>query len=354
MSEVFIYTIVSVIIVSLLAFAGIIILAIKQKHLKKILLLLVSFAAGALLGNVFIHLLPELIHEGGFNLYTSIYILFGIILFFVLEKILHWRHCHLSATKEHTHPLAHMNLVGDAVHNFIDGMLIAGSYMLSIPVGIATTIAVILHEIPQEMGDFGVLLHSGMKIKKALFYNFISALFAVIGAIVILLLNVEVGIITGAIIPITIGGFLYIANSDLIPELHKDTKIGNSLGQLISLILGVGIMFILTVSHPHSHSNVDDHDHTNHAEQTHNELDHREQIVTHHEVVDECEYNEINVKAFHNRLHNIIHIASGPQDVINFIEKDSCVKDGSVNERKDGIYIKAIWKSNEKTIDFAH
>jgi len=259
MSEVFIYTIVSVFIVSLLAFTGAIILVVKQKYIKKILLLFVSFAAGALLGNVFVHLLPELIYEGHFNIFTSLFILVGILLFFVLEKILHWRHCHLSATSDHIHPLAHMNLVGDAIHNFIDGILIAGSYMLSVPIGIATTIAVILHEIPQEMGDFGVLLHTGMKVKKALFYNFISALFAILGAITILLMDIDISIVTSAIIPITIGGFLYIANSDLIPELHKDTKVSNSLGQLISLILGVSIMFLLSVAHPHSHSNADDH-----------------------------------------------------------------------------------------------
>lgn len=250
MSEVFAYTLVSVIIVSLLAFAGILILVIKQRYLEKMLLLFVSFAAGALLGGAFLHLLPELIDEGQFNRYTPIYILAGILLFFILEKILHWRHCHLSATNDHIHPLAHMNLVGDAIHNFIDGVVIAGSYMLSIPIGIATTVAVILHEIPQEMGDFGVLLHTGMSVRKALFYNFLSALTAIFGALIILILNIEISLVTSIIIPITIGGFLYIANTDLIPELHKDTKISNSLGQLICLILGFGIMFALTLSHP--------------------------------------------------------------------------------------------------------
>ena len=190
---------------------------------------MVSFAAGAMLGDVFLHMIPELAEENSLTLTSSLYILSGILLFFILEKIIHWRHCHLSAAKDHSHPLAFMNLVGDAVHNFIDGVLIAGSFLLSVPVGIATTVAVILHEIPQEMGDFGVLLHSGMKPKKALLFNFLSALTAVLGALVILVVGMSNENVTHIIIPITIGGFLYIANADLIPELHKETKISISI-----------------------------------------------------------------------------------------------------------------------------
>lgn len=244
MSQVTIYTLASVLIVSLLSLVGIFILVIKERYLKKILLPLVSFAAGGLLGDVFIHLLPELVESGNFNLMTSLLILLGIILFFILEKVLHWRHCHHTVTESHTHPLAFMNLVGDSVHNLFDGALIAGSYMLSIPVGIATTIAVVFHEIPQEMGDFGVLLHSGMKVKKALFYNFVTALFAVLGALLILWIN---GDIVTMVIPITIGGFLYIANADLIPELHKEVEIKKSIIQLAGFLTGIGFMYLLAI-----------------------------------------------------------------------------------------------------------
>jgi len=247
MSQIWLYTLVSVIIVSLISFVGVLIIVLKQAQIKKFLLFMVSFAAGAMLGDVFIHLLPEMAEEGGFGLIPSMYILLGILIFFILEKILHWRHCHHTATQSHTHPLAVMNLVGDAIHNLIDGLLIAGSYMLSIPVGIATTIAVILHEIPQEMGDFGVLLHSGMKTKKALAFNFITALTAILGALIVLGLGVGDYDITDKIIPITIGGFLYIANADLIPELHKDVVVKNSVIQLVSFLIGVGIMFGLTL-----------------------------------------------------------------------------------------------------------
>lgn len=273
MPQVWIYTLISVFIVSVISLIGISIIVFNQKYLKRFLLFMVSFAAGALLGDVFIHLLPELIEEGYFNSITPIYILLGILMFFVLEKILHWRHCHLSATKSHTHPLAFMNLVGDAVHNFIDGMLIAGSYLLSIPVGIATTIAVIMHEIPQEMGDFGVLLHSGMKVKKALLFNFLSALSAVVGAVIILGLGINNKELIKIIIPITIGGFIYIANADLIPELHKDTKIKNSIIQLISFVVGIGIMFTLTFTHAYNHDSEHGydggHDHSHISESVH-------------------------------------------------------------------------------------
>ncbi len=245
MSQVWILTIVSVIVVSLISLVGAVILVLKQSRIKSLLTFLIAFAAGAMLGDVFIHLLPELVRGGNFGLFSSAFILLGILLFFILEKILHWRHCHLTATESHTHPLAFMNLVGDAVHNLIDGALIAGSFLLSVPVGIATTIAVILHEIPQEMGDFGVLLHSGMKPGRALVFNFLSALTAVIGACLVLAFGVGEGSIESAIIPITIGGFLYIANTDLIPELHKEVAIKKSLIQLLSFLVGVGIMFMM-------------------------------------------------------------------------------------------------------------
>lgn len=245
MSSVWLYTLLSVFLVSVFSLVGILTIALKQAYLKKILLFLVSFAAGALLGDVFVHLLPHLVEEGEFSHQTSLYVLMGMLIFFVMEKILHWRHCHMSATKDHIHPLAHMNLLGDALHNFTDGMIIAGSFLVSIPIGVATTVAVVLHEIPQEMGDFGVLLHSGMSVKRALFFNFITALTAVLGAVFILTLNMDAESVTRLIIPLVIGGFLYIASADLIPELHKDVKPLNSLIQLLSLLAGIGVMFLL-------------------------------------------------------------------------------------------------------------
>ena len=239
------YSLISVIFVSLLSFVGVLFIAIKEEKLKKILLFLVSFAAGGLLGDSFIHLLPEAIKESGFTLGVSLAVLVGLLLFFVLEKFICWRHCHIPTSKSHPHPVVFMNLIGDGFHNFIDGAVIGASFLTTIPLGIATTLAVVLHEIPQEIGDFGVLLHGGLSKNKALIFNFASALAAVGGAILVLILGERIVGVSQLLIPFTAGGFIYIAGSDLIPELHKETNLAKSLIQMVGLILGIGIMLIL-------------------------------------------------------------------------------------------------------------
>ncbi|PJC28270.1 ZIP family metal transporter [Candidatus Shapirobacteria bacterium CG_4_9_14_0_2_um_filter_39_11] len=239
------YSLISVIFVSLLSFVGVLFIAIKEEKLKKILLFLVSFAAGGLLGDSFIHLLPEAVEEDGFSLSVSLAVLVGLLLFFVLEKFICWRHCHIPTSKSHPHPVVFMNLIGDGFHNFIDGAVISASFLTTIPLGIATTLAVVLHEIPQEIGDFGVLLHGGLSKNKALIFNFASALAAVGGAILVLILGERIVGVSQLLIPFTAGGFIYIAGSDLIPELHKETNLAKSLIQMVGLILGIGIMLIL-------------------------------------------------------------------------------------------------------------
>ena len=244
MNEVWFYSILSVVIVSLVSLIGIFALSIKVEKLKRILIFFLAFSAGALMGGAFIHLLPEIINEAGFGLNVALYVLSGILLFFILEKVIHWQHCHMPITKNHIHPFAKMNLLGDSLHNFIDGLIIAASYMINVPTGIATTIAVVVHEIPQEIGDFGVLLHGGYTKGKALLLNFGTALLAVLGAIVALLMGSIDGIevvLTG----IAAGGFIYIAGSDLIPELHKETAISKSFGQIVAFILGILVMVTL-------------------------------------------------------------------------------------------------------------
>ena len=245
MNEVWLYSLASVFIISLISLVGVFTLGMNVDKLKKILIYLISFSAGALFGDAFIHLLPEVIKNYGFGVLSAIYILTGILIFFILEKFVHWQHCHMPITKTHVHPFAYMNLVGDSLHNFIDGLIIAGSYLASIPVGIATTFAVVLHEIPQEIGDFGVLIHGGFKRGKAIMLNFLTALVAVIGTIVALVLGNYVSNIQQIIVPLAIGGFLYIAGSDLIPELHKETKILISVGQIIAFVFGILIMMAL-------------------------------------------------------------------------------------------------------------
>lgn len=242
MIEAWIYGIVSIIIVSLISLIGIVTFSIKVEKLKNVLIYFISFSAGALLGDAFIHLLPEIVKETGFTLQISLYVLTGIAVSFIIEKVIHWRHCHMPVTKEHKHPVAIMNLVGDFVHNFIDGLIIGASYLVSIPVGIATTIAVILHEIPQEIADFGVLVHGGFSKGKALFMNFLTSLSAAMGLVLALALG---PLIEGSIIfliPFTVGTFIYIAGADLIPELHKETKISKSLIQFAFFVFGVLVM----------------------------------------------------------------------------------------------------------------
>ncbi|MAG16255.1 ZIP family metal transporter [Candidatus Woesearchaeota archaeon] len=245
MPNVWIYTLSSVVLVSLISFVGILAISIKTENMKKILLYLVSFSAGALLGDVFIHLLPEIVEDKGFGINISLYVLLGIIVFFILEKIIDWHHHHDLNSKTHLHPFAITNLFGDAFHNFIDGLIIAVSYLVSIPVGIATTLAVVLHEIPQEIGDFGVLLHGGFTKARALFFNFITALMAIVGAIIALVISSYTANITTVLIPFAAGGFIYVAGSDLIPELHKEVAVKKSVLQLAAFILGILLMMTL-------------------------------------------------------------------------------------------------------------
>jgi zinc and cadmium transporter len=247
MQPTFLYSLISVLIVSLISLIGVITLSIKTKKLKSFLIYLISFSAGTLLGDAFIHLLPETVESYGFGLNISIYILLGIVLFFILEKFIHWRHCHGNITESnHIHPFAYTNLIGDALHNFLDGIIIAASYLISIPAGIATTLAVLFHEIPQEIGDFSVLLHGGFSKRKALAMNFLSALTAVLGTILTLWLGSTITNLETILVPIAIGGFIYIASSDLIPQLHKHSdKISKSIIQLITFILGIAVMALL-------------------------------------------------------------------------------------------------------------
>jgi zinc and cadmium transporter len=244
MNSIWLYSLLSVFLVSILPLAGIFILGINIKKLRKLLIYLVSFSAGALLGDAFIHLLPEVIDEG-YTTLAAVYILCGILIFFILEKFVHWQHCHAPITKKHIHPFAYTNLFGDALHNFIDGLIIAASYTVSIPVGIATTVAVILHEIPQEMGDLGIMLYAGFSKKKAVLLHFFVGLVAVLGTLLGLTLSNFFQNSQVFLISIASGGFIYIAGSDLIPELHKETDAKKSLIQIISFIIGVFIMLAL-------------------------------------------------------------------------------------------------------------
>ncbi|PIR75394.1 MAG: ZIP family metal transporter [Candidatus Magasanikbacteria bacterium CG10_big_fil_rev_8_21_14_0_10_43_9] len=245
---IWVYTLGSITIVSLVSLIGAVALSFGMERIKKWLLLFVSFSAGTLLGDAFLHLLPEVTEkEGSFSLQISFGVIAGILVWFIIEKFIQWHHCHHvhEFDKDHIHPFAILNLIGDFLHNIIDGMIIAASFLVSIPVGIATTMAVVLHEIPQELSDFGVLLHGGFSRGRALFLNFLSALGALLGAVFALFLAGQIEGIELLLIPFAAGSFIYIATADLIPELHKESRVGESIKHLVSLLAGVVVMALM-------------------------------------------------------------------------------------------------------------
>lgn len=224
---------------------GAITLFLKRDALMRVLLLIVSFAAGALLGDAFLHLIPEIAEsDHGFDLVASYSLLAGLLGFFVLEKVLHWHHAHFPHHEEVVHPVAVSNLIGDGLHNLLDGAIIAGAFVASPQLGIATAIAVALHEIPQELGDFSILLHAGMKPRRALALNLLSGLLAVVGAVLVLSIA-SAADLERLLLPFSAGAFIYIASTDLIPELHKEPEPVKSLLQVLSLLAGVATMAAL-------------------------------------------------------------------------------------------------------------
>ncbi|MEK7140703.1 MAG: ZIP family metal transporter [Patescibacteria group bacterium] len=242
----YIYAFASVIAVSLISLAGVFSLALREDILKKYIFLFISLAVGALLGDAFIHLIPEAMSELP-EVLAGILVISGILIFFVLEQFMHWHHHGEDKTDNQIHPVGKLVLFSDGIHNLIDGLIIGASFLVSIPVGLATTIAVILHEIPQEIGDFAVLLHSGYTKSRALWLNFLSALLAVIGVAIALIFGEMTEQFNLWLLPIAAGGFIYIAVADLIPELHKTREGTNSILQIVSVIVGVLAMAALTL-----------------------------------------------------------------------------------------------------------
>jgi len=234
--------IIATLIVSSISLIGIIFINIKEAQLKKIILLLVGFSAGAMMGGAFLHILPEAAEKLDIKL-LGIILIIGFCLFFLIERILHWQHCHEGQCDVHT--FAYTNLIGDGIHNFVDGLIIVSSFIIDFNLGVATTAAVILHELPQEISDYAVLLYAGFSKKKALFFNFISALLAVLGAIIGYFLFNTAEYLAVYLLPLAAGGFIYIAASDLIPELHKEKNLTKSL--LSFLVFCLGIIFIWLV-----------------------------------------------------------------------------------------------------------
>jgi zinc and cadmium transporter len=232
----FIWAIGASIAVSLVSLIGILGLLLKENILNKILILLVGFSAGGLMGGAFLHLLPEaLVHFDDKTVF--IYVIIGFILFFILEKYLYWRHCHDGVCDAHA--FTYLNLIGDSIHNLSDGLIIGASFLVGINFGIITTLIILFHEIPQEIGDFGVLIYGGIAKLKALLYNFISALTCILGTAIGYNLSMAAREFSCYLLPLVSGGFIYIAACDLIPEMHKQQGVKRATFSVISFCCGI-------------------------------------------------------------------------------------------------------------------
>jgi zinc and cadmium transporter len=227
-------------LISLCVWVSVIFLYLKKSFLKKITIFLVSLSAGTLMGGAFLHLLPEASEViKGDLLYLLV--LASFLLFFLMEKVLYWRHCHDEDCKIHT--FGYMNLFGNGVHNFIDGLIIASTFLIDYKLGVITTLAIVSHEIPQELGNFGVLTHSGFGRKKALVVNYLISLTVILGGVVGYLINRSIHDILPYLLPFAAGGFIYIAATDLIPEMKDHRNLKGSIISFLVFIFGVLIMY---------------------------------------------------------------------------------------------------------------
>jgi zinc and cadmium transporter len=239
-----IYALCAAFIVSLISLIGLITLPLKAKSLDKILIYLVSFAAGGLMGGAFFHLFPEVIELNENVTATFVYVALGFCLFFILEKYLRWHHCHNGECESHAH-LGYLSLSGDFFHNMLDGVIIVSSFMISTDLGLVVTLSIMFHEIPQELGDYGVLLYSGFTKSKALLLNFLTGLSALLGVVLGYLLINWVASLNLILISIAAGGFIYVAAADFIPELHKENKTATSI--ITFMVFLLALIFMLTI-----------------------------------------------------------------------------------------------------------
>jgi zinc and cadmium transporter len=244
MPAAWIYALTSVTAVSLASLVGAATLWVGERALKPLIFFMVSLAVGCMLGAAFIHVLPESYGAPGSATAKSMWAIAGIFAFFILEKYLHWRHEHEAAD---VRPVGYLNLFADALCNLLDGVLIGAAFQAGPSAGIATTVAVLCHEIPQEISDFGVLLHAGFGPRKALGFNLLSASLAIAGTVLSLVLGAELDVAAQVLLPFSAGGLIYLAGSDLIPELHRERAPLKSAIQTAAIALGIGIMLLVAV-----------------------------------------------------------------------------------------------------------
>jgi zinc and cadmium transporter len=223
---------------SAIALVGSVTLVLQETTLRRLLLPLVALAAGTLLGGALFHMIPAAVEKLGNQFFVYLWIVAGFAVFLALEQFLHWHHCH-RAPSEHR-PLTYLILIADGVHNFIGGLAVAGAFLIDVRVGISTWLAAAAHEVPQELGDFGILIHGGWKKGKALLYNFLSALTFLLGGLFAYLASYTADVTF--LLPFAAGNFIYIAAADLIPEIKHEEDPKLNLVHFVSFIAGLALL----------------------------------------------------------------------------------------------------------------
>ncbi|MBN2489806.1 MAG: ZIP family metal transporter [Planctomycetes bacterium] len=229
-------------LMSAIALVGSLTLLLRPATLDRLIMPLVALAAGSLLGGAFFHMLPAAAAKIPRPESIYLWTLAGFTAFFLLEQFLHWHHCH-RASSDCKQPLTYLILIGDGLHNFLGGLGVAGVFLIDIRLGITAWIAAAAHEIPQELGDFGVLIHGGWRRDKALLLNLLSGLTFLLGGIVAWI--VSAGIDVSFLVPFAAGNFLYIGASDLVPEVNKHRQIRANLVHFGAFVGGLVLLWIL-------------------------------------------------------------------------------------------------------------
>jgi zinc and cadmium transporter len=235
------WIVVACLAMSLLALSGAVTVVLPAPAFDRVVLPLVALAAGSLLGGALFHMLPAAVDRLGNVLPVYELLAVGIFTFFLLEQYLHWHHCHRSQSKHR--PVGYLILIADGAHNFVDGLAIAAAFIVDTHLGLVTWLVVAAHEVPQEMGDFGILVHSGWSRAAALVYNLLSALTVLAGGLVAYTLSASVDV--APLLPFAAGNFVYIALADLVPELTTSPaprdKAVHALGFALGLALLLGV-----------------------------------------------------------------------------------------------------------------
>jgi zinc and cadmium transporter len=233
------------VLMSAIAMVGSATLFLSERTLQRILLPLVAFAAGSLLGGAFFHMLPVGLDAGMSEVTVYGLVLAGFAVFFGLEQFLHWHHCH-RADASCKKPLGYLILIGDGLHNFLGGLAVAGTFLIDIRLGIVTWLAAAAHEVPQELGDFGVLLHGGWEKRRALLYNMLSALTFLAGGLLAYAASFRLDV--AFLVPFAAGNFIYIGAADLIPEVKAHAELRANLVHFAAFCVGVALMLAVRLA----------------------------------------------------------------------------------------------------------